>query len=244
MQNEPLNYQSKGVECHGMAVYDPRITQKRPGVIVAHAWRGQDEFARQKAAELAGLGYVGFAADVYGEGKTANSDEEAAALMIPLFKDRELLRERIVSAYDALKKHPHVDPNKIGVIGFCFGGLTAIELLKSGSALKGVVSFHGLLGETIDDIRANEMPIAEHLKGSLLVLHGDLDPLVSQEDIIKFRKTMTAANVDWQLHIFGHALHAFTNPLANDKGKGLVYNSKSATRSWIMMKNFFEEVFS
>lgn len=216
-------------------------SRKRPGIIIAHAWRGQDDFAREKAKELAKLGYVGFAADLYGNGRTAENDEQAAALMKPLFIDRRELRKRIVAAYTELQKHPSVDPYNIAAIGFCFGGLTVIELLRSGVDIRRVVSFHGLLGDTLSDMEAKTEPLQTPIKGSILLLHGYRDPLVSAEDIAAIQKEFSEANVDWQFHVYGNAAHAFTNPNATDEKSGMIYNAIAHRRSWQAMKDFLQE---
>jgi dienelactone hydrolase len=242
MKKENVTYQAGQTKCLGVAVYDEAKTGKRPVVLVAHAWRGQDDFARQKAQDLAALGYLGFAADVYGNGLTTADNGEASKLMLPLFLDRPLLRERIVAAYDAAKKHPLADTSRIGAIGFCFGGLTVIELLRSGVDLKGVVSFHGVLGTKMDGQQAKEGPKSKAMKGSLLVLHGAIDPMVSPEDLRHLQDEMTESSIDWQIHIFGNTMHAFTNPMAKDKSGGMVYNEKAAIRAWQSMKNFFNEI--
>lgn len=237
---EKIVYSVGKTKCHGVLYYDPSIKGKRPAVVVAHAWMGQDAFARQKARDLAALGYVGFAADLFGNGLCVNTPEEAQKLIQPLLKERQLLRDRIVGAYEAIRSHPSVDPNRMGAIGFCFGGITAIELLRSGANLRGVVSFHGVLS----DANATTVPLAKRLHGSLLMLQGHDDPMVSQADLNHFQKQMTEAGVDWQLHIYGHAQHGFTNPAAADVQRGIIYNSKANERSWQSMRNFFEEVFA
>ena len=243
MKHKKVIYQSADTELHGHLVYNPDIKGPRPAVLVAHAWKGQDDFARHKAEQLAELGYVGFAVDVYGQGKQVETGEDALSLMSPLFLDRKLLRDRIMSAHHAVFQQDMVDKTKIGAIGFCFGGLTVIELLRSGVNLNGVVSFHGVLGNALGEEKANIAPNAEKLKGSLLILHGHEDPLVTQEDITAIQSEFTEAGVDWQMHIYGHTVHAFTNPQANDPGIGLVYNKETCYRSWQTMINFFKEVF-
>lgn len=243
MKEEKVLYNSGSVECQGFMVSDPTVATKRPGIVIAHAWRGLDDFAREKARQLAKLGYIAFASDLYGSGLHVQTDEEASSAMTPLFLDRNILRERIVAAYETLRKNPFVDKSKIGAIGFCFGGATVIELLRSGVELKGVVAFHALLGNSLGDKRAKMAPNAAHLKGSLLILHGYEDPSVSAEDIAHIEKEFTEAKVDWQINLYGQTVHAFTNPQANDPAKGLVYNSRTAKRAWQNMENFFNEVF-
>lgn len=244
MQQKKVSYKVGQTECVGHLVYDPTVASKRPAVLVAHAWMGQDEFARQKARDLCELGYVGFAADIYGNGVCVDTTEKAESLMQPLFLERSVLRNRVVAAYEALVKCEQVDSERIGAIGFCFGGLTAIELLRSGVKLRGVVSFHGVLGNRRGELKANVLPIAKDVSGALLLLHGYEDPLVSQEDIDDMAREMTEAQVDWQMHMYGHAVHAFTNPAVHDFKGGLAFNEKASRRSWQSMKNFFEEKFA
>ena len=246
MKNEQVWYQIDGKTFNGYLTFPSskgQTTQRRPAIIIAHAWMGQDQFARHKADALAELGYIGFAADLYGEGKTASNSEEAQSLMLPLFEDRALLQKRIRAAYEVLRQHPAVDPSNIGAIGFCFGGLTVIELLRNGADVKGVVSFHGVLGNTMGDIHAKTVPIAKVIKGSLLILHGYEDPLVSQQDLSNMQKEMSGAHVDWQLNIYSHTSHAFTNPEQQDKEHGLLFNPLSSERAWWAMIHFFSERF-
>jgi dienelactone hydrolase len=242
MQEEIIHYKQGKDTFQGYLVYDPEIKTPRPAILVAHAWRGQDDFAKSKAIELAKQGYLAFVADVYGNGVHVKTNEEAQALMLPLFIHRKLLRDRICAAYETVAKHKLVDPHKIGAIGFCFGGLTVIELLRSGVNLRGVVSFHGLLGDTLGENKAIIAPISNDIKGAILILHGHDDPLVSSTDIKAIQKELTDAKVDWQMHIYGHAVHAFTNPEALDVSSGMAYNAKANRRSWQTMRDFFKEI--
>jgi dienelactone hydrolase len=243
MITEIIDYECQGVGFTGQLNYSGDVPVRRPAVIVAHAWKGQDEFARQKAKELAELGYVGFAADVYGSGVLAKNEDEALNLMLPLFKNRTILQERIRAAVEVLQNHPRVDPAAIGAIGFCFGGLTVIELLRSGADVSGVVSFHGLLGVTLGEAKAVLAAPAEKIEGSILILHGHEDPLVSPEDIRNIQNEFTKGKVDWQMNIYGHAAHAFTNPEAHDLKTGMAFDTKANMRSWMAMCDFFDEIF-
>lgn len=243
MKTERVAYSCEGINFNGYLAHNEKLKEKKPVVLIAHAWRGQDNFAREKAEFLAELGYVGFAVDLYGDGRQVETDEEAKQLMVPLFLDRKALRERIVLAYHTASNLPFVDSEKIGAIGFCFGGLTVIELLRSGVPLKGVVSLHGLLGFTLGEKRATPVPSAQKLYGSLLILHGYRDPMVSHEDIEKTQAEFSQAGIDWQMHIYGEAAHAFTNPTANEPENGLLYHAKAEKRAIQTMRNFFSEVF-
>jgi dienelactone hydrolase len=208
---------------------------KKPAVIVAHDWTGRNDFACQKAESLAEMGYVGFALDMYGKGIMGNNNEEKSALIKPLIENRNLLKSRILAAFDTVKKLEYVNTAKIGAIGFCFGGLCVLDLARCNVDIRGVVSFHGLLNAP-----ANHKPTPTQTK--ILVLHGHDDPMVPPEQVAAFENEMTTAGADWQVHIYGHTKHSFTNPQSNDPDFGTVYNSLSAKRSWIAMRCFFDEI--
>ena len=242
MITKTIDYQCNGSNHKGFLAYE-KEEGLRPAVLVAHAWRGQDDFARAKAEALAKLGYIAFAVDMYGNGLTVTNDE-APAMMMPLFINRKMLRSRIVTAYKTLLQQPNVDKERVGAIGFCFGGLTVLELSRSGEKLKGVVSFHGLLGDQLEDARADTVVPASKRTGAVLILHGYKDPMVSSTDITNMQSELSEAKLDWQMHIYGNAAHAFTNPQAQEAESGMFYNPIAERRSWQSMKNFFEEVFA
>ncbi|KIC76440.1 putative carboxymethylenebutenolidase [Neochlamydia sp. TUME1] len=232
-----VSYQADGLCCEGYLVNPKEMRHAQPAVLIAHAWYGQDEFARKKAHELADLGYIALAIDMFGHRKNATCDEEASSLIKPLYLDRKLLQVRISAAFETLLKQPGVDGTRVGAIGFCFGGLAVIELLRSGAPIKSVVSFHAVINYS----GVNSFPIAKNIKGSILLLHGYEDPLCPSKEIQYLQRELNDARVDWQMDIYGMTSHAFTNPLVNDKKKGLIYNEKASTRAWLAMKNFFHE---
>lgn len=236
MNERFISYQAGEVTCEGYLVQEGK-GHSLPAILVAHAWRGQDNFARQKAHDLAKLGYVAFAIDMFGNKKNSTSDEESSALIQPFFLNRKLMQERAIAGYNALIQLPEVDKSRVGAIGFCFGGLTVIELMRSGTPIKSAVSFHAVLGNK----GVSTVPIAKNIRGSLLMLHGYEDPLAPITDVLDMQKELNDAGIDWQMNIYGHTSHAFTNPLANDVKKGLIYNERSSQRAWIAMKNFFQE---
>ena len=221
-------------ELHGFLAYDDKNDKPRPAVLVAHDWSGRNDFACEKAQMLAEMGYVGFAIDMYGNGRLGSTTHEKMGLMEPLANDRQLLRDRIRAAYDAVVSMSEVDYNRIAVIGFCFGGMCALDLARSGAELKGVVSFHGLLDKS-------KLP-NEKIQAKILALHGYDDPMVHPEQMDRFCQEMTQAKVDWQVHMYGHTKHAFTNPQAHDSYLGTVYNSKAEHRALQAMRNFLQEV--
>lgn len=242
MKEEIIPYKSESTTCQGYVAYDSEKMGKKPAIMVAHAFRGQDDFARKKAKQLAEMGYIGFAIDIYGEGAFTEDLEKASEWMLPYFFNRNMLRERMKSAYEALLNFSPVDKEKIGAMGYCFGGLAVLELIRSGLDVKGGISFHGVLGDSIGGKKAQEIPSYTREGVSLLILHGYEDPLVSRDDIEKIEKEMTERKVDWQIHIYGHTVHAFTNPELHDFSHGMAYNEKAAHRAWLSARNFFNEV--
>jgi dienelactone hydrolase len=236
MKTEILDYTDVALKLEGFVAFDETRPGRRPAVIISHAWAGQGEFEREKAKKLAQLGYVGFALDMYGKGKRGSSPEENAKLMQPFIDDRALLSRRINAAIQTIARHPMVDASHIGAIGFCFGGLCALDLARAvPHGLRGVVAFHGLLG-------APQLP-RKKITARVLALHGWDDPLAPPDQVLAFAKEMTEAGADWQLHAYGHTVHAFTNPEAKSKEMGFAYDATADRRSWIEMKAFFEEVF-
>lgn len=221
-------------ELHGFLAYDDTNDKPRPAVLVAHDWSGRNDFACEKAVMLAKMGYLGFAVDMYGQGRLGASTHEKMGLMEPLANDRQLLRDRICAAYDALISMSEVDEKRIAAIGFCFGGMCALDLARSGAELRGVVSFHGLLNKpTLPN---------EKIHAKILALHGYDDPMVTPEQVQKFCQEMTQANVDWQVYMYGNTQHAFSNPHAHDHQLGTVYNPKAERRALQAMTNFLHEV--
>jgi dienelactone hydrolase len=236
MQTQQIDYFDDDVLLKAYIAFDDKITGKRPAILIAHDWTGQNELARQKAEKIAALGYLGFALDMYGNGEIGANNEEKSTLMKPLIDDRALLRKRIQAAFNAVQRLPQVNAAYIGAIGFCFGGLCVLDLARSGVDIKGVVSFHGLLNGSVNGSN-------EKIKAKILALQGHDDPMVSPEQVLAFENEMTTAGADWQLHVYGNTMHAFTNPLANDPGFGTVYNQVADSRAWVAMQNFFAEVF-
>ena len=175
------------------------------------------------------------AVDMYGGARVGSSTEENQSMMAPLIEDRNKLKSVIISALETGKKLEGVDSSKVAAIGYCFGGLVVLDLARSGTEINGVVSFHGLLmGSEISN---------KGIQAKVLVLHGERDPMVPLTMIDEFQKEMTEAKADWQLHSYGNAYHAFTNPYANDPDFGTQYNKNADKRSWQSMMNFFSEIF-
>lgn len=207
-----------------------------PGILIAHAWGGRDAFVAERARDLAAMGYAAFALDLYGKGVLGASVEENSALMTPFLEDRALLRDRLHAALATLRAQSGVDGHRIAIMGYCFGGLCALDLARSGADILGAVSFHGLLAPPA-------LP-PQKIRARVLALHGYADPMVPPSQVVDFGKEMTDAGADWQLHAYGGVLHAFTVPGANDPALGLQHNARAARRSWAAMKDFYQEIFS
>ncbi|MCB9772092.1 MAG: dienelactone hydrolase family protein [Candidatus Omnitrophica bacterium] len=237
VQTRVFEYQEGETVLQGYIAFDDAIAGKRPGILVVHDWMGFGPFANHKADDLAKLGYTALAVDIYGKGIRPKDAGEAGKLSGMYKGDRALLRKRILAGYEALKNEDTVDESKVAVIGFCFGGTTALELARSGAPIKGVVSFHGGLN--------TPTPMdAKNIKAKVLALHGADDPHVSQEEVKAFENEMNNGGVDWQFVKYSGAVHSFTNPAAgNDNSKGVAYNERADKRSWIAMKDFFQEIF-
>lgn len=231
-----IEYHDQDVVLEGYYAYDDSYQGHRPLILVAHDWTGKTEFTQKKADQLAELGYIGFALDMFGKGKTGKNNEEKAALAKPFFEDRSFLKRRILTAYNTAMDLDHVDRLKTAAIGFCFGGTCVLDLARTGVDIRGIVSFHGGLAAPAHQEKTE-------IKAKILALHGYDDPMVPPQQVSDFEKEMTAGKVDWQMHIYGNTMHAFTNPLANDPGFGTVYSKCADKRSWIAMTNFFEEIF-
>lgn len=237
---ESIAYAHDGTKCEGFLA-EPgglKAGEKRPGILLVHDWTGLQDYARERAEMLADLGYVVFAADVYGVGVRPTDPKDCAAEAGKYKTDRDLYRARLNAALDVLKAQPHCEASQLGAIGYCFGGTGVLELARSGADVKGVVAFHGAIDSPNPADGAKIM-------AKVLVLHGADDPFVPAEDIEAFKEEMKTHKIDWQMVSFGNAVHSFTKKAAgDDNSKGAAYNEKADQRSWIMMKDFFEEIFA
>jgi len=232
-----VEYKDGNTTLEGYVAYDSSHPNKMPAVIVVHEWWGLNDYTKMRCDMLAKLGYVAFAADIYGKGNRATTSDEARRLSSIYYKDRKLMRERIVAAYNFIKKYQFVDVNKMAVIGYCFGGAPALEVAMTGANLKGVVSFHGAIN--IPDTTG-----LKNIKAKVLICHGANDPFVTVESINKLMEEMNNAGVNYEVNFYSNTVHAFTNPASgDDPSKGVAYNKLSDERSWQAMKDFFKEIF-
>jgi len=233
MNTEALEYRDGGLVCRGYLA-TPDGTDRRPAVLIAHEAPGLDDHPKRRAQMLAELGYVALALDMYGGGRTV-SGEETMKAMGALRENPATLRGRARAALDAMAKLPRVDAQRLGAMGYCFGGLVVLELARSGAPLKAIVSFHGIL-------ETKTPADAKNVKGKILVCTGADDPLVPPEQVLGFQKEMSEAKIDWQVVTYGGAKHAFTNRDADKVGRpALAYNKSADDRSWEAMRDFFKE---
>ena len=237
IRSQAVDYKDGDTELQGFVAWDDSSSAMRPGVLIVHQWKGLGEVETKRAEMLAQLGYVAFCADIYGKGVRPSSSQDAAAEAGKYKKDRALLRHRVSLALAELRKQSHVDSRQVAAIGYCFGGLTVLELARSGADVAGVVSFHGALDSP-------NPADGKNIKCKVLVLHGANDPFVPPKDIEAFVTELREAGVDWQMTSYGGAVHSFTDWTAKGDLPGAVYNEKADRRSWEAMKEFFGEIFS
>lgn len=234
IKGQDYDYQHGTTTCQGYWSVDESKSGKRPGILVAHEWNGLGDYVKKRCDMLAEMGYVAFAADIFGKGVRAASHPECVEISKAYYEDRQLTRGRALAALDCLTAHPLVDAAKIAAIGYCFGGIVVLELARSGADVKGTVAFHGQLSTP-------NPADARNIKGKVLILHGAIDPVVPPAEVAAFEKEMEDAKVDWQLVAYGGAVHTFTNWNLPTTGMPAAYNEKADKRSWLAMTNFFAE---
>ncbi len=240
IKEDSVTYTLDGKTFKGYVVFDSNKQDKRPGVLVVHEWWGLNEYPRKRARQLAELGYIAMAVDMYGDGKTADDPQTAQELATPFYKDPQLAKTRLDAALNKLKEYKQVDTANIAAIGYCYGGFVVLNAAKLGADLKGVVSFHGNL---------SGVPVNKQLlKAKILVCHGAADQFVKQTEVDAFKHSMDSAGVDYSFKAYPNATHAFTNPAATEKGKKfnmpIEYNAAADTASWNDMKDFLNRIFS
>jgi len=236
VQTQTIDYSDRDTALQGFFAVDDTKPGPVPAVIIAHAWGGRDEFVCDKAEAVAKLGYAGFALDMYGKGILGSGPEENAKLMQPLLEDRAVLQQRMQRAVDVVRQRPEVDGRKVAAMGYCFGGLCALDLARTGADILGAISIHGLFGPPGNTGGTK-------IKAKILALHGHDDPMVPVDSVVALETELTGAGADWQIHVYGQTMHAFTNPKANDPGFGTVYHPDADKRAWRSLQNFLEEIF-
>ncbi len=236
IQTRLVEYTHEGETLEAFMAWDSTQVGPRPAVLVCHAFRGREEFECEKAERLAALGYVGFAIDLYGKGVVATEREQAFALMGQFTEDRARLQARLGVCVETAQAQDEIDGAELAAIGYCFGGLCALDMARAGLPVAGVCSFHGILGApgNTDDKR---------IEAKVLVEHGWDDPMATPEAVLEFASEMSDAGADWELHAHGNTVHAFTNPAANDPDFGTVYRELADKRSWRSLEGFLAEIF-
>lgn len=212
------------------------LNTPQPAIIIVPDWRGRSDFYCDIARKIAQLGYVGFAVDMYGDATLAQSNDDKKTLLEPLRQNRAELLARIQAAYQFICQAPYVDQHRIAGVGYCFGAMFVLDLARAGVDIKGAVSLHGLLS-------APPGAQVSTIQSKILILHGYEDIYVKPQQVIDFADEMTRAKADWQIHMYGHTLHSFTKPSANDPAAGLQYDELANTRSWDAMQYFLKEIF-
>jgi dienelactone hydrolase len=235
VKTKVIEYEHEGTKCKGVLAYDDAVRGKQPAVLVFHEWWGLDDYAKKRAEQLAGLGYVAFAADMYGEGKVVDHPKDAGKMAQAVRMNQKAWQGRALAALTVLQAQENVDPEKVAAIGYCFGGSTALVLAYSGAPLKAVATFHAALPTpTAEQAKAIKCPI--------LVCHGADDSFISQDSIDKFKGALDAAKVKYQFESYAGAVHSFTVPGADKRElKGMAYNEAADKKSWQQMRDLFKE---
>ena len=236
VKTRTVDYSYEGVNLKGHLAWDDAATGKRPAVLLVHEWWGLNDYAKQRAEQLAGLGYVVLACDMYGEGKVTQHPEEAGKMAGEVRKNIKTWQGRAQAALKVLQEDERVDPRRVAAIGYCFGGSTALELAYTGADLAAVVTFHGALPVPDEDQ-------AKAIKAKILICHGALDSFIPEATIQKVREAFDKAKVDYEMNYYGGAVHSFTVEGAEKVGlKGMAYNAQADHRSWNSMLRLFDEV--
>jgi dienelactone hydrolase len=239
LKEENVSYTAEGVTLNGSVVYDESKSGKRPVVLVVHEWWGLNDYAKNRARQLAELGYLAMAVDMYGGGQTATNPQQAQEMATPFYQNPKLSKIRLDAAINKIKEFKQADTDKIAAIGYCFGGSVVLNSTKLGADLKGVVSFHGGLA----GVPVNK----ELLKAKILICHGAADKFVPEKDIVNFKHELDSIGADYTFISYADATHAFTNPDATKTGKQfnmpIEYNEAADKASWKDMKEFLASIF-
>jgi dienelactone hydrolase len=237
VKTKTITYEYGGVTFKGHLAWDDAAKGKRPGVLVVHEWWGLDDYAKKRAEQLAGLGYVAFACDMYGAGKSTEHPKEAGQFAGEVRKNIKVWQGRAQAAFKILREQEQVDSSRLAAIGYCFGGSTALQLAYTGADLKAVVTFHA-------GLPVPEAEQAKAIKAKLLICHGAADTFVPEETAAKFRAALEGAKVDYAMVYLGGAKHSFSVKGIDERGvPGLSYNAEADRRSWQYMLLLFKEVF-
>jgi dienelactone hydrolase len=240
MKEQNVTYTVDGITFNGFVTYDENKKGKRPAILVVHEWWGLNDYTKMRARLLAKLGYIAMAVDLFGNGKVANTPDEARQLTMPFYQNPQLVKRRLEAAISRIKEFLQTDADNIAAIGYCFGGSAVLNSARLGADLKGVVSFHGGLKGAPSD--------KDLLKARILVCQGASDKFVSQTDVDTFKHQMDSIGASYSIKIYPNATHAFTNPDATKIGRQfnmpIEYNAEAAKNSWNDMNVFFSMLFN
>jgi dienelactone hydrolase len=238
VKSKPIPYKHGDLELEGYYAWDDAVQGKRPGVLIVHEWWGLNDYARQRADQLAKLGYAAFALDMYGKGKLTEHPAEAREWAAKVRKNVDEWQKRAMAGFDVLKSQEQCDTSRIAAMGYCFGGSTVLQMAYTGADLKGVVTFHGALP-------IPEEAQAKAIRARILVCHGAADRFIPEDVIEKFRHVLDETGVDWMMVYYAGARHSFTDPDADKHGvDGMKYQKKADERSWDEMREFYKEIFA
>jgi dienelactone hydrolase len=238
VKTKAIEYKDGQTVLQGFLAYDDAVKGKRPGVLVVHEWWGHNQHARNQAVRLAKSGYVGFALDMYGKGKVATHPDDAKKFVAEATKDPQVIGSRFNAALALLKKQPQVDPDKVGAIGYCFGGAVVLNMARAGADLDAVATFHGALDASGGPAQKGKV------KAHILVQTGGADEMVPKAVVEKFDKEMKAAGADARIITYPNAKHSFTNPDAAKAGMAqLAYDPEVDKKSWAELETFLKKVF-
>ncbi len=239
IKEENVSYIGGDSTMNSFIAYDETTDKKRPGILILPEWWGLNEYTKSRARQLAALGYIAMAVDLYGYGKTADTPDSAQKLSEPFYKDPHISKTRFDAALEKLKTYPQTDTRNIAAIGYCFGGAQVLNVAREGADIKGVVSFHGNL--------VGVPPRKDMLKAKVLVCHGEADQFVKPAEVAMFTRQMDSIGADYTLKTYAGATHAFTNPSATAVGQQfklpIAYNAAADSASWKEMQVFFNKLF-
>jgi dienelactone hydrolase len=241
IKTQEIRYSSDGVRMKGFLAYDDAIKGKRPGVLVVHEWWGNNDYARKRARMLAELGYTALSLDMYGDGKTADHKDDAAALATQVAKDMPVAKSRFEAGMKALKTQKNVDGKRIAALGYCFGGSVVLNMARLGVNLKGVASYHGSLGGLAPAEKGK-------VKARVAVFTGEADPMVPAAQVATFKQEMDAAGAQYRVVSYSGVKHSFTNPQADDYAKRFnlptAYDASADADSWAQTQVFLQDIFA
>ena len=240
IQTKYKHYSVGNKEFRGYLAWEDSLNAARPGVLVFPEWWGLNSYIQKRTEQVAELGYLAFGVDMYGEGKIVDTPEEAGSLMSKVLEDKQIIKARVEGAYNVLNEHAMSDSERLGAIGYCFGGALVLNMARMGMDLRAVVSFHGALDSFFS-------PTPGNIKAKVIVCHGEADEFISKKAVEQFKSEMDIAGADYKFISYQGAFHGFSNPAADERGRKfnipLAYNESADRNSWKSMQDLFEKNF-